>query len=63
MQEFTGKRTLVVGLDPSGQAACRLLRSLGSKVAAVGSEHAEAGKDDLAELAGLGVEVRKVEKQ
>lgn len=55
MSLFAKKRTLVVGLDPSGQAACRLLLSLGAEVTAVPWQNAAATPTEWRELAGQGV--------
>jgi UDP-N-acetylmuramoylalanine--D-glutamate ligase len=57
MSEFTNKRAVVIGLDPSGQAACRLLHKLGADVLAVPFENALPSKEEKQELTRLGIEI------
>jgi UDP-N-acetylmuramoylalanine--D-glutamate ligase len=57
MSQFANKRAVVIGLDPSGQAACRLLHAMGADIVAVPSEHAVASVEEKKALLKLGIEL------
>ncbi len=57
MQDLFNKLVLVLGLDESGQAACRLLRAEGSKVFAFDTDHFPLSTAELAALNEEGVQV------
>ncbi|MGN1368729.1 MAG: UDP-N-acetylmuramoyl-L-alanine--D-glutamate ligase [Aristaeellaceae bacterium] len=56
IQNYQGKRVLVVGMARSGVAAAKLLHKAGAKVVINDSKSAEALGDALAPLAGLDIE-------
>ncbi len=59
MEEFSQKQVAVIGLDPSGLAACRLLRSVGARVSAFSASFEAAPAKLPGELESLGVSLGK----
>jgi len=57
MNRFNGQKVLVAGLDPSGIAACRLLRQGGATVLAAGADSGTLTKAQAAELAAEGIKL------
>lgn len=56
MSEFVGKSVLVLGLDPAGAAACRLLKDGGAKVSALDAGDSEELCAQAAALKSAGID-------
>jgi UDP-N-acetylmuramoylalanine--D-glutamate ligase len=57
MSEFAGKSVLVIGLDPAGAAACRLLKDGGATVSALDAGDSGELRKQAAALESLGITV------
>ncbi|HEV8542034.1 MAG TPA: UDP-N-acetylmuramoyl-L-alanine--D-glutamate ligase [Verrucomicrobiae bacterium] len=57
MNEFSETKVAVIGLDASGIAACKLLKSQGARVCAVQAEGVHPSQKETAELGALGIQI------
>ena len=57
MDEFRNRKVVVIGLDPSGSAACELLKAAGANVFGVPIPSENASQKETPDLARLGVQI------
>jgi UDP-N-acetylmuramoylalanine--D-glutamate ligase len=57
MDEFRNRKVVVIGLDPSGSAACELLKAAGAHVFGIAVPTENPSQKQTPDLAGLGVKI------